>query len=62
MSEVFRGHESVGFDDFFDITAVNTDCDSHNHVLWSLGDFAVDSQEVGSLLLGLRERDIPPWF
>ena len=49
VSEVLGGHEIIGFDGFFDVIAVNTDRDSHDHVLWTFSDFTVDSQEVGAL-------------
>ena len=54
VSEVFGGHEIVGFDGFFNVLAVDTDGDSHDHVLRTFGDFTVDSQEVGTLLLVMK--------
>ena len=53
MGEMFGGHEVVGFNDLLDVIAVNTDGDTHNHVLRSFCDFTIDSQEIGSLTLGM---------
>ena len=49
MGEMFGGHEIVGFNDLLDVIAVNPNSNTHDHVLWSFGDFAIDSQEIGPL-------------
>ena len=46
VGEVSLGHEVVRLDDFLDVSAVDTDSDSHNHMLRSFGDPAVDSEQV----------------
>ncbi|KAH3685492.1 hypothetical protein WICPIJ_003539 [Wickerhamomyces pijperi] len=43
MGEVSLRHQVVGFNDGLDITAVDTDGDSHDQVLWSLSNLTVDS-------------------
>ena len=48
---MFCGHEVICLNSFFDVVAVNADGYSHEHVLWSLSDFAIDSQQVRSLLI-----------
>jgi len=42
-------HEVVGLEDLVNVGAVNTNSDSHHHVLRSLNNLAVDSKEVRSL-------------
>jgi hypothetical protein len=44
MGEVSLGHEVVCLDHLLDILTVNTDSHSHNHVLRSLDNLAVDPQ------------------
>jgi hypothetical protein len=49
MSKVSFGHEMVGFGDPFDISSVNANSDTHDHVLGSLSYSTVDSQQIRSL-------------
>ena len=49
MCEMLAGHEIVCFDDFLGVVAVNTNCNSHNHVLRTFSNLAIDSQKVRSL-------------
>jgi hypothetical protein len=46
VCEVFVGHVVVGLDSGLDVAAVDANSDTHDHVLRSLGDFAVDAEEV----------------
>ena len=46
MCKVSLGHEVVRLDDLCDVTTVNTDGNSHDHVLWPLNDLAVDAEKV----------------
>ena len=48
MSEVFARHEVIGFDNFFDIIAMDPDRYTHDHMLGSLHNFAIESKEIGS--------------
>ena len=47
MREVAFGHEVVGLNDAIYVVAMNADCHSHDHVLRTLSDATVDSEEVG---------------
>lgn len=49
MGEVPLAHQVVRLDTLFDVGAVDTDGNSHEHVLRSLGDSSVDSKQVRSL-------------
>lgn len=49
VGEVSLGHQVVRLDGAVDVVAVDADSDSHDQVLRSFGDLAVQSQEVGSL-------------
>ncbi len=49
MGEVLLRHEVVRLDGTLDVLAVDTNSDTHEHVLGSLGDLAVDAEEVGTL-------------
>lgn len=49
MGKVSLRHEIVGLEDLVDVFTVDTDRDSHHHVLRSLDNLAVDSEEVRSL-------------
>jgi hypothetical protein len=44
VSEEALGHEMVRFEDAFDIVAVNANGDTHDHVLWSFGDLAIEAE------------------
>ena len=41
-------HEVVGFDGAVDVRAVDTNGDTHEHVLGTFGDTVVDAEEVGA--------------
>lgn len=43
MGEVFLGHEIVCFNYFLNVLAVDTDRNSHYHMLWPFGNLAVGS-------------------
>ena len=49
MGEMFGGHELIRFDDFFNVGAVDSNGNTHDHVLRAFGDFAIDSQEIRTL-------------
>lgn len=49
VSEITLRHKVVGLDDLFEVGTVDTNRDSHHHVLRSLDNLAVDSEEVRSL-------------
>lgn len=49
VSEVSLGHEVVGLEDAVEVAAVNTDSDTHDHVLGTLGGAAIDAEKVGPL-------------
>jgi hypothetical protein len=42
-------HEVVGLEDLFNVVSVNTNSDSHDHVLGSFDNLAIDSEEIRSL-------------
>lgn len=48
VGEVTFGHEVVCLEDARNIGAVNANCDSHQHVLWTLSDASIDAKEVGT--------------
>jgi len=48
MGEVPFGHEVVSLEDALDVRAVDANGDTHDHVLWALGDAAVDAEKVRS--------------
>jgi hypothetical protein len=48
VSEKALGHEMVRFEDAFDVVAVDANGNTHDHVLWSFGDFAIAAEEVGA--------------
>lgn len=49
VGEVPLGHQVVGFDSLLDIVSVDTNSDSHDHVLGTLSDVSIDSKKVRSL-------------
>ena len=49
VSEVTLRHEIVCLKDSLDVRAVDTDCDTHEQVLWALSHATVDLQKVGTL-------------
>lgn len=49
MGKMFGGHKVVSFNDLLDVIAMDANGNAHDHVLWSFGDFAIDSQKIGSL-------------
>ena len=49
MGEVALRHEVVGFYNVINITSVNTDGDTHDHVLWPFGNTVVDAKEIRTL-------------
>ena len=49
VGEVSLRHEVVGLDRLLDVVSVDSDGDSHDHVLGALGNVAVDSEQVRSL-------------
>lgn len=49
MGKVSLRHEVVGLDDLLEVGTVNTDRDTHDHVLRSLDNLAVDSKQIRSL-------------
>jgi hypothetical protein len=53
MSEVLGGHEIVCFNSFFNVVTVDTDGNTHDHMLRTFGDFTVDPQKIGTLLSAL---------
>ena len=48
MSKVSLRHEMVGLDNPFDIFAMNTNSDTHDHLLRSLSYSTIDSEQIGS--------------
>ena len=46
MGEVTLGHEVVRLNGALNVASMDTDSDTHEHVLWSLSDLAVDPQEI----------------
>lgn len=53
MDEPLLGHEVVGLDGLVNVSAMDADGNSHQHVLRSLDRAAVDLEQVG-LLQGLE--------
>jgi hypothetical protein len=49
MSEASLGHEVISLKGAIDISTMNADGYPHDHVLRTLCDTTIDSQEVGSL-------------
>lgn len=49
MGEESLRHEVVSLDGLLNVGAVDTDSDSHDHVLWAFHDLAVHSKKVRSL-------------
>lgn len=49
VGEVAFRHEVIRFEDAVDIGAVDTDGDTHDHVLRAFGDTTADAKEVGTL-------------
>ena len=49
MDEVTLGHEIVCLDGTLDVVPVDADGDAHEHVLWALGNLAIDAEEVRAL-------------
>ena len=49
VGEASFGHEGVRLKGSLDVLAVNSNGDSHEHVLRSFRDFTIDSEKVGSL-------------
>ncbi len=48
MGEVSLRHQVVSLNDLVNVSTVNTNSDTHDHVLRSLDDFAIDSEKVRS--------------
>ncbi len=46
MRKVTLRHQVVCLDDAVDVSAMNTDGDTHNHVLRSLSNSTIDSEKV----------------
>lgn len=46
MSEVTLGHEIVGLNGTVNVVLVDTDSDTHEHVLWPLRCSTIDLEEV----------------
>jgi hypothetical protein len=46
MGKVTLGHEVVGFDNPFDILAMDANSDTHDHLLRSLGYSTIDSEQI----------------
>lgn len=46
MGEEFAGHEIVGFDDTFNVISPDTNSNTHNHVLGSLDNLAIELEEI----------------
>jgi hypothetical protein len=42
------GHEIVRLNNPVNIRAMDSDGDSHDHVLWSFGDASIDAKEIGT--------------
>lgn len=49
MGEVTLRHKVIGLDDTLEVGAVNTDSDTHDHMLRALGNTSVETEEVGPL-------------
>ena len=49
VGEVTLRHEIVCLEYSLDVRAVDTDCDTHEQVLWALSHATVDLQKVGTL-------------
>jgi hypothetical protein len=49
VSEEALGHEVVCVDGTINVVAVNANSDTHEHLLWPFGDFAINTEEVRSL-------------
>lgn len=49
MSEVPLAHQVVGLDDLVDVLSPDTNSDTHDHVLRTFSNLAIDSEEVRSL-------------
>jgi hypothetical protein len=49
VSEEFLRHKVVGFNGGGDVGFVNTDRHTHQHVLWSFRNCAINTQEVRAL-------------
>ena len=46
MSEVLVGHQVICLNNFLNIIAMYANGNTHDQVLWSLGDFAIEAEEV----------------
>ena len=63
VSEVFGGHEIVGFDCLFNVVAVNADRNTHDHMLRTFSHLTINPQKVGTLFISYNNMEnIPPWF
>jgi hypothetical protein len=49
VGEVSLRHEVVSLEDLVNVGTVNTDGDTHDHVLWSLDNLAVNAEQVRPL-------------
>ena len=49
MCEVSLGHKVIGLDDPVDVSAVDPYSDTHNHVLWTLGNTSINTKKVRAL-------------
>ena len=49
MGKVPLAHEVVSLDDLVDVLSPDSNSDTHDHVLRTLSDLAVDSEQVRSL-------------
>ena len=48
MGEITFGHEIVRLNDLVDVRAVDSDGNSHDHVLRSFSNASIDSKKVGA--------------
>lgn len=46
VGKVTLRHEVIGLDSTINVTSMNTDRDAHEHVLWSLSDPIVNSEQI----------------
>jgi hypothetical protein len=49
MREVSFGHQIICLNDPVDVIAMYPYSNTHYHVLWTLGDTSINTQEVGAL-------------
>ena len=49
VSEVALTHQIISFESLWDVFVVDTNCNTHQHVLWSFCNLAIQTQKIGTL-------------